>query len=466
MIEKVLETIEENNMFQKGDKVIVAVSGGPDSICLLNVLYSLKDKLEISIAAAHVNHCLRGMEADGDEKYVEDYCKSLGIDFYSRREDIKKVAEEKNISLESAGRIVRYDFFDALKTKLSAQKIALAHNANDQAETVLMRIFRGTGLEGLAGIRPVRDGIFVRPLINVTRDDIEEYCEDNMLNPRIDKTNLESIYTRNKIRLELLPYLKENFNQDIVNVLNRLADTTSRDNEYLEEISLNKFSYYCEIKGNMVIINKDAFFEKEPVLSRIVRNAIYKLKGNIYNLERVHIFEIINLSKSGTGKKIMLPNSLIAENIYGNIHIYTYSENKINNINTDRVHRINIGENSFYEDYNLAISSEVLIYDKKLNFQDKNNTKYFDYDKINGNIFIRYRKAGDTFSPLGMKGRKKIKDIFIDLKIPRQERERIPLICFENEIAWIVGYRTSESFKIDNTTKKVLKLTVESGDGK
>lgn len=464
MIEKVLETIRENNMFQKGDKVIAAVSGGPDSICLLNVLFALKDKLGISIAAAHVNHCLRGREADEDEEYVRRFCDRLGIEFYSKKEHIRRVAEEKNISIESAGRIVRYEFFNELKDKLSAQKIAIAHNSNDQAETVLMRIFRGTGTEGLTGIRPVRDGIFVRPLINVSRQEIEEYCRENMLNPRVDKTNLESIYTRNKIRLELLPYLKKNFNPDIINALNRLADTVSKDNEYLEEISLNKFRSYCEFRGNKVIIKKDAFKEKESILSRIIRNSIYKINGSLYNLERIHILEIINLYTRGTGKKIMLPGNIIAENVYGNIYIYTYSEEDFNNINKE--HRINIGENKFFEDYKLFISSQVLQFDKKIDFLDKNNSKYFDYNKINGNIFIRYRQTGDVFSPLGMKGKRKLKDIFMDLKIPRQERERVPLICFGNEIAWIVGYRISEKFKIDNTTKKVLQLTIESGDGK
>ena len=199
-------------MFNDGDKVIVAVSGVPDSICLLHILNSLKRQLNIELCVAHINHCLRGDESDKDEIYVKNFCESLNIEFRSKSVDINKIIETQNISCESAGRNARYDFFNSLREELNAQKIAIAHNANDQAETVLMRIMRGTGLEGLVGIKPIRDNIFVRPLINSTRQEIEEYCFTENINPRIDKTNLETIYSRNKVRLELIPYIQKNFN--------------------------------------------------------------------------------------------------------------------------------------------------------------------------------------------------------------------------------------------------------------
>src|SRR3712207_2162004 len=224
LIEKVIHTIKQNNMFEVGDKVVVAVSGGPDSICLLHILYKLKEKLDISIVAAHINHCLRGEEADKDEEYVRKFCENLNIQCFIKKEDVHKISKDRGISCEMAGREVRYDFFSEVLNNVGANKIAVAHNANDQAETILMRMLRGTGLEGLIGIRAVRDNIFVRPIIDITRDEIEDYCYVNNLNPRIDKTNLENIYTRNKIRLELIPYIQKNFNSDVIEVLNRFSD--------------------------------------------------------------------------------------------------------------------------------------------------------------------------------------------------------------------------------------------------
>ena len=185
-------------MFDKGDKVIVAVSGGPDSTCLLYILNGLKEELGITLVGAHINHCLRGDESDKDEEYAKETCESLGMNFYSKKIDIHKISEERNLSCEMAGREIRYDFFKELIVKLKANKVALAHNANDQAETILMRIMRGTGIAGMIGIRPVRDKIYVRPILHLSRKKIENYCMNNNISPRIDKSNLENIYARNK----------------------------------------------------------------------------------------------------------------------------------------------------------------------------------------------------------------------------------------------------------------------------
>jgi tRNA(Ile)-lysidine synthase len=459
LIDKVLAAAKVHNMFEVGDKVIVAVSGGPDSICLLHILNRLKEELKLTLYAAHVNHCLRGEEADKDEEYVKEFCKDLDIECFSLRVDIKRLAEERGLSTESAAREARYEFFDELLINLGAQKIALAHNANDQAETVLMRIMRGTGMEGIVGIKAVRGNIFVRPLINIKRESIEIYCEENKLQPRIDKTNLENIYTRNKIRLELLPYIKENFNSDIVSTLNRLADTISRDNEYLEESANKKYKNYCELKAGKVIINKEAFEEHEAILTRIIRCALNDIKGNLYNVEKVHIYDLINVQRSGTGKKINLPNGIVAFNNYENIELsiinaeekkaekkeYTLEENKEN----------------YLEAFNLKVSLRLVDGKEKVDFKEKLNVKYFDFDKIAGSITVRTRKNGDRFVPFGMKGSKKLKDLFMDLKIPQEERERIPLICFGDDIAWIVGYRISESYRVCKNTKKILEIKIK-----
>ena len=259
---------------------------------------------------------------------MKEFCRALGIECFSRRIDINRLAEERGLSTESAAREARYEFFEELIKDLNAQKIALAHNANDQAETVLMRIMRGTGMEGIVGIKAVRGNIFIRPLINIKRESIDGYCEDNNLLPRIDKTNLESIYTRNKIRLELIPYIMENFNSDIVTTLNRLADTIARDNYYLEKIASEKYKSYCERNDKKVIIDKNAFKEHEAVITRILRQALNELKGNLYNVEKVHIYDLINLQKSGTGKRITLPSNVVGYNNYENIAVHRKSLRK------------------------------------------------------------------------------------------------------------------------------------------
>jgi tRNA(Ile)-lysidine synthase len=457
LIEKVLDTIKVNNMLTYGDKVIVAASGGPDSICLLHILHKLKEEFNLTLYVAHVNHCLRGEESDKDEDFVKEFCRNLDIECFSRRINVNRLAEEKGLSTESAAREARYEFFEELLKKLGAQKIALAHNANDQAETVLMRIMRGTGMEGIVGIKAVRGNIFIRPIINIKRESIEKYCKDNELLPRIDKTNLENIYTRNKIRLELIPYIKENFNSDIVTILNRLADTISIDNFYLEKLASEKFKSYCKVNDNKVIIDKNAFGEHEAVITRILRQALNELKGNLYNVEKIHIYDLINLQKSGTGKRITLPNNVVGYNNYKNIEL---SIGKAYEDSEEKEYNLSLNEENYIEAFNLRVSMRLIKNHEKIDFKEKPQVKYFDFNKIMGSIRLRTRRNGDWFTPFGMKGSKKLKDFFMDLKIPQEERNRIPLICFGEHIAWIVGYRISENYKIDKTTKNILEIKI------
>lgn len=459
MIDEVLETIKKYNMFEKGDKVVVAVSGGPDSICLLHVLYNLKDKLGINLVAAHVNHCLRGKDADDDENYVKNFCNEFGIECYVKREDVNKIAEEKKISQELAGREVRYKFFNDVLKKVGGNKIALAHNANDQAETMLMRFFRGTGLDGLTGIKPVRDNIYVRPIINIERYKIEDYCEKNKLNPRIDKTNIERDYTRNKIRLDVIPYIKENFNPDIVECLNKLEAAVKRDNEYLSIISYKKYSEHCKKLNNKIIICAEAFKEHEAILTRIIRLALKELLGNLYNIDSKHIYDIIKVQRGSTGKEIMLPNDTMVLNNYGDIDLYLKSNQERSNNKEE--YKLLVNNNNRLESIGLNITLEIIDNKGQVNLDNDMLIKYFDFDKVNGEIKLRYRKNGDRFIPLGMEGSKKLKDLFIDLKIPKNERDYIPLITFGDHIGWIVGYRISDKFKIDKNTKKILKIKVE-----
>lgn len=460
MKDEVLTTIRENHMFNKGDKVVLGVSGGPDSICLLHMLHEMRKDLGITLVAAHINHGLRGLDADEDERYVEDFCKNLGVEVYSTKVDLHQISKDRNLSCESAGREVRYEFFRNVLGKTNAQKIALAHNANDVAETMLMRMMRGTGLEGLVGIKPVRDNIYVRPLINAKRDEIEKYCIDNNLRPRIDKTNLENIYTRNKVRLELIPYIRENFNEDIISVLNRLSDIVAKDNDFIQRQAEEKLRMYCEQYEQKVIILSEAFTLHEALLARIIRRALQMVSGNLNNFEKNHIYQVMDLHNKQNGKMIQLPNGIAAVNDYGKIEIHRVEEKEKGIDKKKDSYDLHMGVNHI-EDMNLLVHMRVLEKEENMNFKASDDVKYFDFDKFNGSVILRFRKNGDKFAPLGMKGSKKLKDIFIDMKIPTHMRDDVPLICVDEQIAWIVGIRVSERFKIERKTKKIIEIKIE-----
>lgn len=457
MRDKVRDFIIENELIEKGDKVLVALSGGPDSVCLLNVLYSLKEDFHITIGAAHVNHMLRGDEALADEEYSKSLCKNLDIEFYVKKIDIDKISKEKNISHEMAGREERYKFFEAIKNHHGYNKIAVAHNANDQAETIIMNMMRGTGIEGLCGIRSKREGGIIRPILCLSRDEVELYCSSNNLEPRIDKSNLENIYSRNKVRLDIIPYMKENFNKDIINTLNRMGNLIQVDNDFLEKETLDNFKVYCSKTSDALIISKEAFSLERAIISRIIRKAFFEFTGKYNNFEMKHIYDVIELSKKTTNKKIDLTNNVLAENIYGDI----YLKLKDNIIREYKEVVINKGEldntDICYEDYNVRFN--IIRNKNNIDFSKNVLIKYFDYDKIEERLVIRKRRNGDKMLPLGMKGNKKVKDIFMDLKIAVDERDKIPVLCFDNEIAWLVAHKVSEKFKITKETKNIIKIT-------
>lgn len=458
-INKVINTINENKMISKGDGIIVALSGGPDSICLLHVLHSLKEKYDLTIYAAHVNHMLRGDESDTDEKVCSEYCESLGIKFYSRSVDIEKMASEQGISTEMAGRDARYSFFEELMDKVGAQKVAVAHNQNDQAETVLMRLMRGTGIEGLVGIKPVRDEIFIRPIINVTRAEIEKYCEVNKLPARIDKTNYEPIYSRNKVRLELIPYIEKNFNSDIITTLSRMCELIKRDEEFIQENVTKFFEKVCDISDEKVIIYNDAFNLHPAVISRIIRKALLIFKGDINNIQSIHVDNVIKIQKSETGKFTVVPKGILITNVYGNIEITRQQKNKSRKLDMNQSVELKIGDN-YVENLGVIFRIRQVSNYKSMNFKGKENIKYFNCDNVK-NISVRVRKDGDRFVPFGMKGSKKLKDIFMDLKVPREKRDFVPLLCFDEEISWIVGYKISDKFKVHEGVKNIIEVTVE-----
>ncbi|MBO5349065.1 MAG: tRNA lysidine(34) synthetase TilS [Clostridia bacterium] len=306
---EVLNTIQKYNMIQENDTIVVAVSGGPDSMTLLNVLLKIKNKLKFKIVVAHVNHMIRAV-ADSETQYVKDFCEKNSIECYIKKIDVIKKSELEKISTEEAGRNARYDFFEEIFNKVQGSKIAIAHNKNDNAETVLMNFMRGTGVSGLKGIEPVRNNKFIRPLIEINRKDIEQYCIDENLNPKFDESNNENIYTRNKIRNLLIPYLKKEFNPNIVDSINRLSELASQENKYIEKIVNKSFEDIKEnIDNNNIVLNLKKFNLLDSFIkSKIILLCVKKLFNSTKGVEKIHIEDIIKLCEKNVGNKYLTPN--------------------------------------------------------------------------------------------------------------------------------------------------------------
>ena len=312
MKEKVLSTIKKYNLIENGDRLVLGVSGGPDSICMLNILNDIRnDKnlhIEFDIIVAHVNHLIRE-EASDDERYVEEFCEKNEIEFYSKSIDVQKLANNNKIGTEEAGRKVRYEFFDEVLKKTGSNKIAIAHNKNDNAETIIMNSIRGTGIAGLKGI-DIKRGQIIRPLRECERDEIEKYCEIENLNPRIDKTNFENEYTRNKIRNIVLPYIKREFNENIINTLNRLSELVREEDEYIQKQVTDIYNKLkVEEKEKEIILDLKLFNNQEKVIkSRIILYTITRLFKTTKGIEKIHIEDIINLCGNNIGNKYLTPN--------------------------------------------------------------------------------------------------------------------------------------------------------------
>lgn len=314
MKQKVIETIRKYNLIEDGDKIVLGVSGGPDSISMLNILKEIKDEqiIKFEIYIAHINHMIRE-EAIDDEKYVEDYCKKNNIKCYIKRIDVVKIANDKKIGTEEAGRKARYEFFEEILKKTNSNKIAIAHNINDKIETIIMHLLRGSGLSGLKGIEPIRDNKFIRPLIECERSEIEQYCEKYELNPRIDKTNFENEYTRNKIRNIVIPYIKQEFNPNIVQTLSRLSDVAIEEIKYISKQTQKIYQQILiEKEDRQIILNLKKFNEQEKIIkSQLILLTTKQLMGSTQGIEKIHIEDIIKLCSNNVGNKYLTPNKNI-----------------------------------------------------------------------------------------------------------------------------------------------------------
>ncbi len=311
MEEKVFETIKKYNLIENGDKIVCGVSGGPDSISMLDILRKIKEEKRINfeIYVAHINHMIREESTD-DEEYVENYCKKYNIQFFCKRAKVQEIASENKIGTEEAGRNVRYEFFEEIQNQKNANKIAIAHNKNDKIETIIMHMLRGSGLSGLEGIKPIRDQKYIRPLIECERAEIENYCEENELHPRIDRTNFENEYTRNKIRNIVIPYIKQEFNPNIIETVNRLSQVITEENEFFNKIVQEAYGkVVIEEKNDQIILKLKEFNELEKTIKkRLILYVTKRLKGSSKGVEMIHIEDIIKLCNNNIGNKFLTPN--------------------------------------------------------------------------------------------------------------------------------------------------------------
>ena len=310
--EKVLETINKYQLIEKNDHIVVGVSGGPDSTCLFHVFLELQKQIKFKFIVCHINHQIRE-EAILDEQYVENMCKIHNIPFFVKREQVIDIAKKQKIGTEEMGRKIRYEFFNEILKQQNANKIATAHTKNDLSETVLMNLLRGTGLSGLKGIKPKRENKYIRPLIECEKQEIDEYCKEKRLEPKIDKTNFENIYTRNKIRNKLIPYLKEEFNPNVIESLARMSEIISNEDKYIENLTKK---YYNEIFINKseteIILDLKKFNNLDLVIkNRIVLYTITTLFNSSAGIEKKHIEDIIKLCGNNIGNKYLIPNKKV-----------------------------------------------------------------------------------------------------------------------------------------------------------
>jgi len=454
---KVLKFIKEHALLSPGDKVVIAFSGGADSLALLDILTSLPD-FPVQVVIAHLNHCLRGAESDGDEIFVRSVAEKFALSLEISTVDIKAAADKEGLSLEEAGRNLRRSFFLDVAEKHSAVAIVLGHHSDDQAETVLMRLIRGAAMSGLTGMRPKSSSagnVFVRPLLCLKRAEIEAYLHKGSLQWREDSSNTDTKFLRNRVRHELLPLLR-GYNPAILDCLNRTAKALAADEELLEGVVGKVFQRIAATSFNAVKLDLKLLQNEPPALrKRLYRESIFTLKGDLRRISSQHLadIDVLAIGSKGSGK-LSLPSGLIIVKKYNVMTLTTVTE-KLTNDDFD----ISISSCGSYE-----LGSNQMLLVEKADFLPGNrleadkDTIFLELNQFPFPWIIRCFKAGDRFTPLGMSGRKKLKDLFIDKKIPKTVRKTIPLFTCRGDIFWVGGVQAAEKTRISEVSGKLLRL--------
>ena len=448
MEDRVLKTIKDYKLIEKGDTIIVGASGGPDSQFMIYILNSLKSQIDFEIILAHLNH-LHRKEAKNDEELVRKTAEKLNLKFFTSARSMDDYAKEHGLSSEDAGRRLRYEFFNDLAKNYEKAKIAVAHNKDDQAETVLMRIIRGTGLDGLRAM-DYKTANIIRPILDIKKSEILAYLDRQKILYAIDHTNFENDYTRNKIRLDIIPKLEE-INPKSIDQIYTLSRLANDDLKILDSVIDEKFKSFTEVFKEQIIFEKEKFDKTDDaILRRIIRKAIEILNGEIKDISKENIDEFLTIKDLDNGKKI-IKDKLVLRKTYDSYIL----ENKNNIEKFEEV--ISLPENGQINFDGLNIKTSIINTNK---YEKSKNIGYFDYDKLDFPLKVRTRRNGDRFIPLGHKSEKKLKDFFIDQKIDREKRDRLPLILSDDKIVWITSLRISDEFKVTESTKKILKIEV------
>ncbi len=457
MEEKVKRYISEQKLFQDTGVVVIGVSGGADSICLLRMLLQQRADYGIEIIVVHVNHQLRGEEAVRDAVFVKNICEELDVKCHIYEFDVAKIAQEEKLSVEEAGRIVRKRALEEVAGNYEKVRIATAHHMNDNAETFLMNVARGTGITGLGAIR-AKKGRWIRPLLCVERKEIEGFIKERKLEYCEDSSNKENIYTRNNVRNRVIPILEKEVNSHVIKHIDQVIKEVDEVEEYLQEIVETHWDESVKTARNGIEIDcEDLKAMKSVIQKKLVKRAIGFVANSEKNISRVHVEQVIKLLEKQSGKWIELPYGVIAEREFEKLKLYRRTEytqhgkewslevpDCIELINGDKI--------------SIEVIGKV---EGKWEIEETPYTKYYDYDIMKGNLTLRNRMSGDEIT-IDKKGSKqKLKKYFINAKIPKKEREEALVVSIGNKILWIIGYRRSQDYLVSDETKQILKIQLE-----
>lgn len=471
MIKKIRRFIELNNMIEPKDNVVIGLSGGADSVCLLLMLSELQKDMDFSLIAVHINHCIRGEEADRDEQFSREICELAEVPFLAFSVDVVKLAEREKLSLEEAGRRARYNIFNQVLETSSGGKIAVAHHMDDQGETVLMNMLRGTGIKGLGGIQPVRNNI-IRPLLCVRRAQIEAWLMEKGQMFHTDSTNLDNEYTRNRLRNMIIPFFENSINPHSVENICSLAELATEAESYISRMA-DGVAVSCISKdedGRSYSVNIEKLSGQDKVIRKyVIRNLLSGMVGNLRDISRNHVEEIMGLETMKVGSRIDLPQGISAKRGYRDIKIYIREderESKVKVVTVDLEGKdsgtVMLGTGT-YDQQRGRVFLDYAEFKKTWDFPKITGNDYakmFDCDKIKFTLQFRTRQTGDYIQIDENGGKKKLKDFFIDQKVPKECRDKVLLLADGSHILWIVGYRMSEGYKVTGKTACVLQMNI------